>query len=474
MQINFTEHFQALFRPKRYKVYFGGRGGMKTASFSKALLFYARQRPLRVLCLREFQGSIKESVHSSLSREVNELNMSDFFTVQETSIKGRNGSLFIYAGIARNPEAIKSYDDFDICWIEEAEAISERSLRIVKPTIRKEGSEIWISFNPENEFGAVYSEFVKPYIDKIRSQGFYEDSALYVTRVNLPDNPFASEVLRKESAKMKAENYKEWLHVYGGECDMNYKHSIIQPEWFEAAIDAHIKLGFKAEGVRSMGFDLADTGDDKAITIRHGSVVTHTKRWSHGELPEAIDIAFEEAGAANADFMVYDDDGLGKSMKVYLAKSLTKSTAFKHLKVIPYNGNARIDDPDDYYETPIPGQKAIYNRDKFKNRRAQKYWELRDRFEATYNALEKHIYTDPDKLISICSDCEDLDVLKSEIVKIKRLRGNNTQIQIQSKKDAIKENIKSPNMADSLKMSFANPVPFINSPLKSLEFQSEF
>lgn len=470
MIIQIPEKLQALFRPKQIKVFFGGRGGAKTVSFSKALLFLARQKPLRVVGVREFMSSIKESVHSSLSREVNVLNMGGHFDVLDTQIKGRNGSLFFYMGVARNPSAVRSLDDIDVLWNEEAEYTTQRSLDIMIPTIiRKPGSEVWFSFNPEDEFGAVYSTFVKPHIKEINSKGFYEDETLYVGKINLDDNPFASAEILKHSADMKDANYKKWLHVYGGECFSDYRDSIIQPEWFDAAVDAHKKLGFKPHGHKSLGFDLADTGDDKALLFGHGVLVKKAKRWSYGELPEAIDIAFEKGEKWGAQEMVYDDDGLGKSMKVYLANS-SKDIG---MTVTPYNGNARADNAQEIYNPDAPQRLQKTNRDFFKNKRAQYYWRLADRFEATYNAVTKKIYTDPDDLISISSDIDGIDVLKGELIKIKRVKGSASKFQIQSKQEALKEGTRSPNMADALKMMFAtDPERLIEIPV--FNFKSEF
>jgi phage terminase large subunit len=470
MIIQIPEKLKPLFRPKRYKVFFGGRGGAKTVSFSKALLFFAHQKSMRIVGIREFMSSIKESVHSSLSEEVATLNMSNHFDVLDTQIRGRNGSQFFYMGISRNPSAVRSLHDVDILWNEEAEYTSERSLKIIIPTIiRKEMAELWFSLNPEDEFGAVYSRFIKPHLAEINSRGFYEDDELYVGKINLSDNPFASEGILKDSAEMKKTNYKEWLHVYGGECFSDYRESIIQPEWFDAAIDAHKKLGFQPLGDKVCGFDLADTGDDKALVMRHGPVIEKAKRWSYGELPEAIDIAFEKADEWLFQEMVYDDDGMGRSMKVYLANVSTD----KSLTVTPYNGSSSVDNPDEIYNPNDPKRLQKKNKEYFYNKRAQKYWDLRDRFEAVYNAVTKGVYTDPDKMISIASDIDDIDVLKGELVKIKRVKGNTSKIQIQSKKDAIKEGIRSPNMADALKMSFANdPEKLVI--VSNLSFDSEF
>jgi phage terminase large subunit len=407
-------------------------------------------------------SSIDDSVHSALEDEISGLSMSHIYCPLKNQINALNGSIFRYAGLSRNLESIKSKHKFDIAWVEEAESVSQKSLDVLVPTIRESGSELWFSFNPDDEFGAVYSTYVKPYLDTIKSQGYYEDEELYVCQTSLDDNPFAPEELVAASAKMKRDDYKKWLHIYGGEVFGDYQESIIQPEWIDAAIDAHLKLGFKPLGVKSQGFDLADMGDAKCVMHRHGSVITNGKLWSHGELPQAIDIAFEETQKDRSEFMVYDDDGLGKSMKVYLANV----TINKGLTVVPYNGNGALDEPHEIYAD------GKTNRNTFRNKRAQYYWRLRDRFEATYNVINNGIYADPDSLISISSDLEDLDVLKSELVKIRRKKGQNAFIQIESKEDMRKRGVKSPNMADALKMCFANPAPEPDS--VDLDFTSEF
>jgi phage terminase large subunit len=259
---------------------------------------------------------------------------------------------------------------------------------------------------------------------------------------------------------MKRDNYKQWLHIWAGEVFGDYKDSIIQPEWVKASIDAHLKLGFKAVGVKSLGFDPADTGGDaKAICLRHGSVITAGEQWLDGELPGAIDKAFTVAYDERADFIVYDSDGLGRAVKVGLDARLEG----KHLAVHPYGGNDKKDNEHELYDHKT-------NKDKFKNKRAQYWWYLRDRFEATYNAIEHGVYTDPEKLISLSSDIEDLDQLRAELSKPQRKRGSNSFIQIESKEDMRKREVKSPNMADALVMCFANPPPSVT--FKPIKFAS--
>ena len=143
----FTENQQFLFEPHRYKVGKGGRSGTKSWGFARALLVKGFETPLRILCAREIQKSIKESVHQLLKDQVENLGLAGFYDVLNNEIRGRNGTLFSFVGLsALTVYSIKSYENYDICWTAEAALITKRSWAILLPTIRKEGSEIWVSF----------------------------------------------------------------------------------------------------------------------------------------------------------------------------------------------------------------------------------------------------------------------------------------------------------------------------------------
>jgi len=140
-----------LLHPSRYKVLYGGRGAAKSQSIARVLLALGVQRRIRVLCAREFQSSIKDSVHLSLKDRIRDLELGHHYSATQTAIVGENGTEFLFAGLKQNVEAIKSTEGINICWIEEAESISEESWRVLIPTIRAEGSELWINFNPQRE-----------------------------------------------------------------------------------------------------------------------------------------------------------------------------------------------------------------------------------------------------------------------------------------------------------------------------------
>ena len=127
MQAEFPEKLGFLFEPYRYKIAYGGRGGAKSWAFARALLLLGIQKPLRILCARETQRSITDSVHKLLSDQVAALGIESHYTIQNAAILGRNGTEIIFAGIRQNVHNIKSYESVDICWVEEAQTVSKHS-----------------------------------------------------------------------------------------------------------------------------------------------------------------------------------------------------------------------------------------------------------------------------------------------------------------------------------------------------------
>lgn len=202
----FPQKLEFLFKPNRYKVAYGGRGGTKSWGFARALLIQAAQRPLRILCTREIQKSIKESVYQLLKDQIESLGLADFYDPLATEIRGRNGSLFLFAGLSDlTAESIKSFEGIDIVWVEEARAVTKRSWMILIPTIRKPGSEIWISFNPELDTDETYKRFVeKP------------PEGAIVVKVGWQDNPWFPPELEKERLDCKRLYPDDYDNIWEG------------------------------------------------------------------------------------------------------------------------------------------------------------------------------------------------------------------------------------------------------------------
>jgi len=163
--VHFPPNLERLFEPAPYKVLRGGRGGGKSWAVARALLLLGLQRKIRVLCTRETQKSIRESVHRLLVDQIARLGLAGYYGIQQVQITGLNGTEFIFAGLSDQTAAsIKSFEGVDICWVEEAQVVTDNSWTILLPTLfRKEGGscEVWITFNPELDSDPTWRRFVK-------------------------------------------------------------------------------------------------------------------------------------------------------------------------------------------------------------------------------------------------------------------------------------------------------------------------
>jgi phage terminase large subunit len=225
----FPVKLEGLFKKSRYKVLYGGRGGAKSWGIARALLIKGAKDPIRILCAREFQTSIKDSVHKLLCDQIESLGLLSFYEITQTSIRGRNGTEFSFVGLKNNVSNIKSYEGVDICWVEEAQTTSRLSWNILIPTIRKEGSEIWISFNPELETDETYQRFVaNPPQDCI------------TMKVNWYDNPWFPETLRQEKDALKARDEEAYNQVWEGLCRQTVDGAIFAREMQQAEKDGRI------------------------------------------------------------------------------------------------------------------------------------------------------------------------------------------------------------------------------------------
>jgi hypothetical protein len=222
--IEFPDKLQFLFEPSRYKCGWGGRGSSKSWSFARALLIIGATRQLRVLCAREFQNSIKESVHKLLADQIDGLGLGHHYDVQQTTIRGKNGTEFIFEGLRLNVTKIKSMEGIDVAWVEEAQTVSKDSWDLLIPTIRKAGSEIWVTFNPDLEEDDTYQRFV-----------VHPPPSARVVQVNWQDNPWFPDPLRDEMEHLKAIDLDAYENVWGGQC----KRKVANALWSKNAIAAN-------------------------------------------------------------------------------------------------------------------------------------------------------------------------------------------------------------------------------------------
>lgn len=454
--------------PKRFKILIGGRGSGKSQSVGDICLMDAQTKGIKTACFREYQITMDDSVLSLLSGEIERLNLKGF-TVQANSIQYKGDDAFKFRGLARNPEGIKSMYGFKRFWVEEAQTISQESLKALTPTLRENDSEIWMTANPRSIADPFSQRFIKPFERELRANGYYEDDMHLILWINYTDNPFFPAVLEQERAYDKANlSTALYRHIWLGEFYDEVEDCIIPVDWFEAAIDSHLKLGWKGEGAIIASHDPSDTGgDSKGYAVRHGNVVLNVTEKTTGEAADGMDWALDLALADRADYFVWDCDGLGVSLKRQVDAALES----KKVDYVMYKGSESPEDAESPYSDG-GSQRAKSNRETFANKRAQYYWRLRDRFQATHRAISKGEYVNPDEMISLSSKIEKIDQLRSEVCRIPIKKTNSGKIQIMSKIEMAKKpyEIASPNMADALMMAMYRPKPKL-AQVKQIKFK---
>jgi phage terminase large subunit len=227
--VEFPLKLQCLFKPARYKVLWGGRGGAKSWGIARALLITGSSKPIRVLCAREFQTSIKDSVHKLLSDQIIAMNLTEFYEVVDRTIRGKNGTEFNFVGLKNNVANVKSYEGVDVCWVEEAQSVSTRSWDVLIPTIRKENSEIWVSFNPELATDNTYQRFI-----------LNSPANAIVQKINWSDNPWFPETLKLEKDALKIRDIEAYNTVWEGICRITVDGAIFSKEMQQAELEDRI------------------------------------------------------------------------------------------------------------------------------------------------------------------------------------------------------------------------------------------
>lgn len=428
-----------LLRDFRYHIMEGGRGGGKSHFIAELLVLEGYLKPQRILCTRQIQKSIKASVLQLLADKIDKLGLSSFYDVQRTQIVGQNGTLFLFEGLQSNIDSIKSMEGITRVWVEEAHGVVDDSWQVLIPSIRGENSKFIISMNPGNVMDASYIRFVQnPPTSSIHR------------KINFSDNPFFPKVLEDERLECLDRFPDAYPHVWLGEPTADSEHAIIKPSWIAAAIDAHIALGFAAEGEKYVGLDVADEGaDSNAMTSRHGSLVFDLDEWRKGDVIYTANKAFKYADDNGFDMLIYDSIGVGAGVKAETNRLMGNRLTGHPMQVEGFNAGGAVMQPDREY---MVGKK---NRDMFSNIKAQAWWQMRDRFSKTYKAVREGAVYDPSELISLSGTLPHLEQLKAELSRPLVDYDNNGRVKVESKKDMAKRGIPSPNLADSLIMAFA-------------------
>ena len=195
-------------------------------------------KPILILCTREIQNSISDSVLRLLEDQIKLLSIGHYFDIQKTTIKGRNGSQFIFKGLnSETIDSLKSLEGADVCWVEEAHSVSGKSWSILIPTIRKPGSQIFISFNPDLATDPVYQRFV-----------INTPPKTYICKVNYTDNPDCPQEAKDEAEYLKRVNYDDYAHIWLGEVRQHSDAQVFKGKYRIESFDVDESFGYPLIG----------------------------------------------------------------------------------------------------------------------------------------------------------------------------------------------------------------------------------
>lgn len=492
IDIQYVKNLHPIFaKPKRIKIIVGGRGSTKSTAIADYVAACMSNGQLWC-CARENQNSIEESVHRTILEEVDRLGINGF-TDTKTSIVHQSGGRAFYRGLARNITSLKStLSGIDGLWIEEGEDISANTLRVLTASVRLnakdtqrliEGDnvkmpEIIITMNRGTRQGAVAQKWLMQAEKELSRCGYYEDDLVMVVQMNYTDMPkswFEGSGLEEERKQDHERlSYAAYAHKWLGDYLDEVENSIVKQEWFNAAIMAHeiphLQKVFEPKGALVAAHDPSDTGNDsKGFALRHGSIVRVVDEKLTGEIDDGLDWATGLALKGDADWFVWDGDGMGAGLK----RSVSTNLDGKKIQYQMFRGSLSGSGQDNaakIYQQEFGGRQSNPKTyaETFKNNRAQYYTMLADRFYSTYKCVVRGEYIDPDLMISLDTNgIANIDALRAEVCRVPAIDNSNGLIQIMNKKEMKSKGIQSPNMADSLMMCmFVPPIKKVRKEIK--------
>jgi len=402
-RIKFPEVFQPLTRPARYKGAWGGRGSGKSHFFGGFLVLSALRRQIRAVCLREVQNSIKDSVKQLIEDKISEYGLATEFDITDAEIRGPNDSLFVFRGLKNHTAAsIKSLEGFNVAWVEEAQTVTQKSLDLLIPTIRADGSELWFSWNPDQPTDPV----------DILMRTNTPDGGV-VVRANYTDNPFFPSALEEDMRRDRQVDPAKYAHVWLGEYQSQADKQFISWDLVKQAQERQFKRGAKPI---LFGLDVARFGDDRSVlAIREGDVLTDLMKWEKIDTQQLAGFVTEVANSRKPDAIFVDGVGVGGGV-VDRLRAL-------NLRVIEVNGGARA------------GHDARYA-----NKRAEMWGRMKE-WLGTRGVLAEW----------------DIDIAAELTGPMYSFDASN-RVLLEKKDDMKKRGLRSPDLADALSMTFAEPV----------------
>lgn len=408
VKVSIPEHFQPLAMGKqRYKMYYGGRAGGKSYGFADVLLLLCRDKQLFIACVREVQDSIKDSVYKLLKDRATHYGFDDYEFYADRVDNKVTGSRIVFKGLRdENSQTIKSLEGVDICWIEEGQAITKKSWEVLNPTIRKPGAQIWVSMNREEDNDPIFA-----YISKQS-----EEDAV-IKRINYYDNPYCPKEMHKLAEFCKKDDYDEYLHVWLGEPRQTGDSKLISVKDVKEAMACYIDP-LENRSPLIIGVDVARFGDDSTVFFyRKGRQVFKPDVYKKLDSIEVANLVHARVKEMNPARIFIDTGNSGAGVFDILAD----------------RGLARVVKGINF------GSKAIL-KDRYVNKRAEMWGELNEWLKGGNVQLPK----DEELISDLCSVNKKYDGMG--------------RLGLESKDDLKKRLGRSPDRADALALTFAEPV----------------
>lgn len=483
-----------ILKHKKYKLLFGGRGGMKTRFAQNAQIADVHSSGSKIYVLRERMTSLKESIYSGIESSIKRSGLGGFISVpSKWEIRNSNGGKFSFGGM-QNIIDMKGTADFKRFLMEEAEKTKQSTIDILGPTLRDTpGAELWYLWNTGSSQDPMSKEFIIPYQAQLDKTGYYEDDYHMIVKLTYKDNPWfvyddsLKQELEKDKLKVKRGimSQARFNGIWNGDFNDDVASSVIKEDWFKACIDAHIKLGIDQRGAKVAACDPSDTGNDPCgYAARQGIVFVDVDEIEGENGNRKIDEACKRAIVFGADSFGYDADGLGATLR----DNVDKCFNGKKVQIYAYKGSSEIHDPLAEFKSETAQltnrKEKLLNKDVLFNKKSQNIIGIAERIFRTYEAVVEGKYHDPDTLISFCSKSikpEMLEKLKAEACKTPIKPADTVKFYTKEElrrgillPDGSRLKIPSPNLFDAAVLSFDKSSIINMYKYQDIKFTSEW
>jgi phage terminase large subunit len=468
-----------ILKHKKHKGMYGGRAGTKSRFAQDVMSGEINSCGSKVYVLRERMKSLKESIYAGINKSIKDLKLGGFLPVpSHWEIRHKSGGVFTFGGM-QNIIDMKGSSNYKYFLMEEAARTKQVTIDTLGPTLRDtKGAELWWIWNNESSTDAMSQEFIVPYQAQLDRDGYYEDDHHLIIKVGYQDNPWFEhdESLFGELTKDKEKvadgrmSASRFNHIWEGAFNDDLETSIITAEWFDACVDAHIKLNFGMDsdgniiGGKTSALDPSDVGKDAdGYTERQGVIFTEVDEIEAPNGNRAFDIASRRAKDFGADSFGWDGDGIGAMLRDQASKNFDNT----NVNLFMYKGSTEVHHPEALFKADnsnINMKEERKNKDVFANKKAQNMISFAERVYRTYEAVVLGKYHDPETLVSFNSATIKpamLQKLRAEASKLPLKPSDKIRFYTKEEMrkgitmpDGHKVSIPSPNLFDSAVLSF--------------------